>query len=281
MEFRVFLPQILLTEEDVTSEMYLEYQRVLTALTALFKKCDNSLNESREDVYMVGNPHFGVKLRAGKKVEIKIRVRKLDFNVEHWKKVKLGKKSISHYRNDILGLIEADADQRLPDDATLINTGSIIHVRKARSIQILHDISKEICYVSSPDSSRQWISVAIEGALNDIQNFLLAADSESDLGLIFEALGNASKIAKAHIATSTKLSTFLPVVAGYPTWIRVASQVIHAEEMSEILDGVDSFLLKVRRIEDSTDTSQLLGNADSKNPIDMRGRRSCCAEFCA
>ena len=276
----MFLPQLLLTEDVATSETYLEYHNVLSALTALFEKRNDSLNESREDVYMIGNSHFGAKLRAGKKVEVKIRVRKLDFNIEHWKKVKLGKKSISHYRNDILELIESDADQRLSDDATLIDAGSVIHVRKARSIQILHDISKEICFISSPDSSRQWISIAVEGALNDIRNFLLAADVESDLGLIFNALGIASKIAKRHIATSTELTTFLPVVAGYPTWIRVASQVIHAKEMGEILDGVDSFLQKVRHIEDPTDTSHLLGNTDSKIAVDVRGRRSCCAEFC-
>ena len=47
--------------------------------------------ESREDTYVVGKSYFGLKARAGKKIEIKIRSALHKNGSEAWVKYKLGK----------------------------------------------------------------------------------------------------------------------------------------------------------------------------------------------
>ena len=46
--------------------------------------------ERRDDTYAVGKPYFGLKARAGKKAEIKIRTDIYSNGLEVWEKYKLG-----------------------------------------------------------------------------------------------------------------------------------------------------------------------------------------------
>jgi hypothetical protein len=80
------------------------------------------------DVYLIGGAHFGIKFRAGKKLELKMRRQKLDFSIEHWKKVKFGKKKISHYKDDILDLIGKECDQQMSEDVKMIEDENFIGI---------------------------------------------------------------------------------------------------------------------------------------------------------
>ena len=283
MEFRIFLPQ-LRREELKLSPLYSEYERVLSSLMAAFGSLNGSIPENREDTYLIGGCHFGVKNRAGKKLEIKIRTAKLNFNVEQWKKVKLGKKTVSHYKDEILDLISQDSDQQLPEDAQYIMAEKFLKVQKSRRTKLLGDISKEICHISIPENDRLWISFAIEGSLDGIHNFLCArAEIYHDSYLLIEALRIAAAIARID-------SNFLPVVAGYPTWVRVASNSLKNEdEFYSILRSVDAFLTEVKSFtkviaESATGSSDRLipeqTQAVAAADTNFEDDRKCCFKFC-
>lgn len=244
MEFRIFLPR-LFAEDSLwmESESAARYERVLLSLISAFGGLDNLFPDTREDIYLVGLPHFGIKFRAGKKLEMKIRCKKLDFNIEHWKKVKLGKKKISHYKDEILALIASDSDQQLPDDAKFIDAESFIGVQKARRTQLLGETSKEICMISTNASDRLWVSFAFEGSFEVLSSLFSSTKLQplSDLALMLEALQVATEIARSNLKAAVK-SGFLPVAAGYPTWVRMASNNVTE---SEIFKDVDSLLLSV------------------------------------
>jgi hypothetical protein len=246
MEFRFFLPRLLPSEDSAISILHQKYNTILSSLLADFHDGSGSLPEKREDVYLIGNAHFGAKFRAGKKLEVKIRQKKLDLNVEQWKKFKFGKKNVSHYKDDIIQLITEEADQHLPDDVKLIEAEKFLNVQKVRKIQLTDEVSKELCTISSSGDSRQWVSVAVEGSLEDIRLFLnnKKSGSRRDVILMLEALQTAVEIARSDsFSHDAVVTTFIPVVAGYPTWVRVASRnACDPTEVSDILADVDALL---------------------------------------
>ena len=239
MEFRIFLPR-LTSEEFKSTSLHSSYEAVLSSLIMAFESISNVAPESREDTYLVGGCHFGLKSRGGKKLELKIRRKKLDFNIEHWKKIKLGKKSLNSYKKEILALLESESDQQLPEDVQLITAENFLTVEKSRKTQQSGEVSKELCLIKTPVDSRLWISFAIEGSLEDIRNFLMGKkETNSYASLIFEGLYLAVNLAKSD-------QNFLPVVSGYPTWVRVASNSLRDnDEFNEILGSAEVFLISV------------------------------------
>ena len=285
MEFRVFLPRLLPSEDPSVSTLLSKYDRALQSLISAFGGEDNRPQpENREDLYLVGGVHFGVKFRSGKKLEVKIRRKKLALNIEHWKKVKLGKKSVAFYKNEILGLIAEEADQQLPEDASLIDAETYVAVQKVRMMQLTGEVSKEICFISSPKTTRLWISIAIEGSLEDIQNFLRTnSNPESDVGRILEALRIAAEIAKNETLISRANPIFLPVVAGYPTWVRLCSlSTSTSRETNTILSEVELVLTTLKpALSPSIDINGDVTNAQKTPPAQSTGAdREVCFKFC-
>ena len=285
MEFRVFLPRLTPLEAK-SSFSHAKYDAVLSNLISSFGDLNGSSLERRDDIYLIGGCHFGVKFRAGKKLEIKIRLKKLNFNIEHWKKVKLGKKSLNHYRSEIVTLLQEESDQPQPEDAELIKAEKYFTVQKARSTQLFGEVSKEICFISSTSDPRNWLSFAVEGSLEDIQNFLSSkVEPHSDLNYLLEALHISSDMARRDPA-------LLPVVAGYPTWIRIASNHSRGiEEFNEVLSSVDSFLSSLTFVPSSTtdvavdDTTSLISQHPSvatqkKKSPPSEERPTVCFGFC-
>jgi hypothetical protein len=284
MEFRVFLPRLLPSEDPSSSILLSKYDHALQSLIAAFGGEDNRPQpENREDLYLVGGVHFGVKFRSGKKLEVKIRRKKLDLNIEHWKKVKLGKKSIAFYKNEILGLIAAEADHQLPEDASLIDSETFVAVQKVRMMQLTGEVSKEICFISSPETTRLWVSIAIEGSLEDIQGFLRSnSNPDSDVGRILEALHIAKEIAKIGTLISPENPTFLPVVAGYPTWVRLCSQsTCTSKEKNTILSEVELLLTNLRPAFLSSIDINGVATPEKKAPVQSAAAdREICFKFC-
>ena len=89
MEWRIFIP--LLNETNSSSigfqnfTAYVELQQ-----KALTEIVNEDLSELRDDTYVIGRSHFGLKARAGNKAELKIRLNCGQFGVENWVKHKLG-----------------------------------------------------------------------------------------------------------------------------------------------------------------------------------------------
>jgi hypothetical protein len=73
------------------------------------------------------------------------------------------------------------------------------------------------------------------------------SNPDSDVGRILEALHIAKEIAKTGTIISPANPTFLPVVAGYPTWVRLCSQsTCTSKEKNTILSEVELLLTNLR-----------------------------------
>mmetsp|Transcript_20296 Transcript_20296/g.19604 ORF Transcript_20296/g.19604 Transcript_20296/m.19604 type:complete len:295 (+) Transcript_20296:233-1117(+) len=294
MEFRIFLPR--LSEEDYERTeirpLVLKYGDIISSVIAAFGGLNAPFPDKREDVYLIGGAHFGIKFRAGKKLELKMRRQKLDFSIEHWKKVKFGKKKISHYKNDILDLIEKECDQQMAEDVKMIEDEKFIGISKARRIQISGEISNEICLISTDSNARKWISIAIEGSLIEIQNYLHSKSYE--LNLILEALYHALEIVKIDIDMAIINSrVFIPVLGGYPTWVRVVanSEISSRNEINEIINSIEKLLISLSFTStfDVNDETNIENDKDKNDYTvipsrvlreEKKRKENCCFELC-
>ena len=229
MEFRIFLP-LISDVEKWNSQKVTEYSESIHNLIQEFQFDRNSTeNETRTDNYMISDNHFGLKYRAGKKLELKIRT-SVNNGIEKWIKLKLGKKSINHYKNDILNILSQNNILN-ETDSICLDESKLISVRKTRNSYFHEKLSIEICYltiieseesienVSNSDSS--WLSICIEGSNEDIQEFI---ETSKTMKLLNESLLLASNILKSESIHIKNRHKFVPIISGYPAWIKSISK---------------------------------------------------------
>ena len=75
MEFRVFVPLLVSTDvEWLTPSEYSSYIKIIDDFNIFIEGLMNAQPpEVRGDNYLIGGEYYGLKLRAGKKLEIKVR----------------------------------------------------------------------------------------------------------------------------------------------------------------------------------------------------------------
>jgi hypothetical protein len=233
MEFRVFFPRTSPDDLHWADRRLLEFFD--TTLNALVEEIDGlgQNPEQREDAYLIGGPRFGVKYRAGKKLQMKVRVAEHGYCIEEWKKLKFGNTGLREAKRDILKAI-ANESELLPGDEAMIDAGKLISVSKARRLEDVPSgtgiLTRELCLISTDNSLRQWMSISVEGKLSCIKHYLLSPHTNRAVFLMYETLYAAMKLARLDVALAAD-NDFLPVVAGYPTWVRIASHTCRSSPL--------------------------------------------------
>ena len=234
-EWRIFFPCIQ-TENSEANEAY-------DSLFAYF--ADASSTEEREDNYLISRPYFGIKHRALKKLELKVREKTLNkeselAGIENWTKTKLGKKEPSHYKMEILEILaSSQGTSASGDDDSIISNPRFLNLSKIRRRKFA-ELVVEICFITFDDpnidrngnsepTKCSWASVCVEGA----QEESLLAGVKTIFGPchpLWKLIGyllQTSLQSSIDFISQQKVS---PLVGGYPTFVAaVCGNLNHAE----------------------------------------------------
>ena len=251
-EWRVFLPVINLADLNIlkkkvfndlfdlqlqfTSEQGLQdklyTQSEAMAITSLGNLQPPLVDdyERREDTYVVGKPYFGLKARAGKKAEIKIRTNLTTNGLEVWVRHKLGKSSLQIYTDEVVQLLKK-YNVYEDGDEEFIRNPRILKVEKKRRVEQKFEdskfIKKEICLISLKDhlfekKTRQWVSVAVESMFrsDELLHVLTTVfPTENVLWRYIESWHNLLKVEKMDVVLASR---HMPIYAGYPSLLCLA-----------------------------------------------------------
>lgn len=243
MEFRIFFP--LVHEDDyawLPKEVADSYMQSLENIAIK----STVTPEVRTDSYFVGKPHFGLKFRHGKKLEIKVRGKDIVHGIEKWNKYKLGKKELSHYTEDIGKIFTANGHDV---DSSITSLNDQIALEKSRHNIYTDSLTFEACHLvvdieqpnfSNPLPKRKWFSIAIEGELNDISNFLSSTDDSLHLKAAFTTVNH---VLQSHINDVIPMK-FLPIVSGYPMFVHHLSGNITSDEIQHDVIGTWNELMQ-------------------------------------
>jgi len=160
---------------------------------------DDELDEVRDDEYLnLHNDDIGVKKRAGKKWEIKLKLKELD-SIEYYVKHKLGKKDdfFHHYLGQVSTLMK-----EYGIESPLGSSGEVIKISKRRQ----KSGSLELCRlvaVTSSSCETTWVSLAIEcDSFEQVQEEL----RQEKYAPLFRLLAQDSGV----------------IIGGYPKFVRIA-----------------------------------------------------------
>lgn len=245
MEFRLFLPLLCPSDNALLSDEEIVAYEILVGRIQHLNI--TQVREARRDVYIVGGSHFGIKYRGEETLEIKIRQGGLDAShlfIETWKKkvYKKGVKIVS-CKNDILQILASYGHSENSEvDKALIEMEIQADVSKVRCATLVGDVAQEVCYLEIAESSslvckrnRSWLSVSVEGGnMDEIRDFLSTEFGLRDVWKAMYVLRDAA---------TTNRRAFLekglvPVIGGYPTWIRYIGNTVDLEEFDECLQRV-------------------------------------------
>lgn len=311
MEFRIFLPILPPQGHGETCQKVDLYNRLVSSirnhpkidpLRGLFSSV-----ERRSDLYVVSQPQVGIKLRGGKKLELKLlnathgplmieEYTKEKVKSDHWKK-KLKNllsareesrcdlstlrakqlKFVTEMGEEIMGRI---LDSGIPCNMTdlRLTRPQMLNIVKSRCQQYIPDkeIVMEICDIhiddDMPGEAKQndWLSVAFEGSIDSIHATLLSdtgagagtgsgtgapatpsipptstspmGSNNDNLSTILGSIVEALQVCESLARDSTAEPSFLPIIAGYPTWIRAAAGVMTSEEREACLMQANQIL---------------------------------------
>lgn len=233
MEFRIFFPVLQPRDCDWLPEQSIrDYNLALNSLDLPV----NVQNEVRSDQYFVTPSHVGLKFRHGEKLEIKIRDKVVD-GIERWSKAKLGKDVPSAYRREIAGLLRHFGHS---EDVADLSFDKLIELKKSRrNVLITNWLSYEACHLELPqttptDGERAWFSVAIEGDHTDITAHISSPEKSERFRSALRCIHNVLEPAFTEAATRK----CIPVVSGYPLFVRYITDAATAEEVQrDVVDG--------------------------------------------
>ena len=248
MEFRIFLPYCLPSDIEWVPDVESlgAYEGRVVDLLNSFGLLESSFSDSRDDLYVIGGPRFGIKYRAGSKLEVKIRTEVYEHHIEQWEKEKYGKKAgnptLAHHANIIVDLLHKKRVY-FPGDDVLITEPQMIGVSKERNTkQLTENIDREVCMLRTNVHERKWLSIALEGPLLDIKQVLRG----KELTLVWDALLCALTVANTNNLKTARERTFIPVVGGFPSWVRIASAHATNGEVDGVVGNVNAFLSSIQ-----------------------------------
>lgn len=205
MEWRIFIPVVNDTSENLR-RLFSELNQEISLFYSKF----SLETEKRSDQYLISHTHFGIKFRAEKKLELKVRIQRNDYGIEAWRKYKLGKSSILDQLDPVCRVLkDSGFEHQLEDFRNRIVEGRAILVEKARKNFPLSDVLVEVCTLQV--HSNQWISIAVEATKSEfIESFLF-----NGMTPIFRKL-----LEIIQYCTDNNISSFQPFICGYPQWIQ-------------------------------------------------------------
>ena len=186
-----------------------------------------------------------------KKVELKIRGNESSCvpGLEHWEKEVYGKKSLSHYKDAILNRLNGFGIIVNGEEDIFLNP-NLIRVQKSRQMKLLDNTIFESCFLfpnpinnsSNPHDSRpnrSWISISVEGSSENISTTLL---HNTNLRFLWECLALSIQICESCGLEKANVSNFVPIISGYPSWIRMLSGRCTTNDLFNHLKRCESML---------------------------------------
>lgn len=233
MEFRIFFPLPLLRDSTWLSATAMEsYQRTLQHLEQFAR----APTEARTDSYFITYPFLGLKYRHGSKLELKVREPDFRNGMEHWTKTSLGREEASRYREQIVTFLQRHGHGTTFSD---LDFEEQIEIRKVRKNALLSNYAAyEACEIEIPSSQarhsgnilrRKWFSIAIEGDAREIHEVLKSDSHPLQLKQCLNTVQAVLQSAREHTAAQE----FLPIVSGYPMFVRYIAHKASAEEIQK------------------------------------------------
>lgn len=227
MEYRIFVPII-------DNSKSTDYIRLLNEILRPFDfSVDNTMNEIRDDSYFVTDSSFGLKYRNEKKLELKVRTRVIGNSIEEWFKYKIRQESFSSIQNQV-GKILSSLGYSERDLSCLENPTMIKVAKSRKSMSINSYVSLEVCHLTingTNTSVREWISFCWEGDLSALQ-------SELKSSTLLRQLRHLVSILEL-------LQSVLPVVSGYPLWIKYID-LVQSNDSSDKRETIDEITSKLQ-----------------------------------
>lgn len=233
MEWRIFLPQV-----DSCAPLSKQEEQYLKCLNELERAMElPEHSETRTDIYYVCEDHVGIKSRAGKRLEVKLRTSQVASipGTEVWKKYKLGKGDAQEHLDDIYALL---SNANLPCSEKTIDTTRLVAIEKTRFQSSSFFGSKELTYLRplhKEISVTSWISICIE---EESESSLLTAVQALPLPLISRCIDACLQMRHS---PAPSFAHFFPLIAGYPTWIHALAQPTHADSPEILLPILQFF----------------------------------------
>jgi hypothetical protein len=248
MEFRIFFP--VLSAEDTQWLPEASVRRYNEALGRLDLPSAMG-TEERSDQYIVGPAFMGLKYRHGDRLELKVRDSAVN-GIERWTKAKLGRDHPRKYLQEISTMLSRFGHSI---DVTCLDLDAHLELKKTRrNASVDMSLDYEACHLElHPDSvvrvatkgssRRLWFTLAVEGyRAPDIETFLSSSRSQplrAALSCANEVLLTAKPEAAARRC--------IPVVSGYPLFVRYLSGVATDEEVErDVVGGWDALVERLK-----------------------------------
>jgi hypothetical protein len=246
-EFRVFIPLLDFSDQQwISDASKSNYNASLEHLVSIFTSSEQE--PPRRDNYFVGKNYFGLKFRNEGKLELKVKWGPQHPFIERWVKEKYGKKGLAHYKPKILAKLESLGHRDHSMNESILHSDSQVIVEKVRNKSITDGVITEICRIKvekdAADGSHlrpYWMSFAIE--TENIDQLLLFLESQDKK--LWESVASCRDIFRSN--DSARQYSFVPVVAGYPSFVQLVAGAIADDSefnslISSPLEALCSFL---------------------------------------
>mmetsp|Transcript_8098 Transcript_8098/g.8250 ORF Transcript_8098/g.8250 Transcript_8098/m.8250 type:complete len:291 (+) Transcript_8098:253-1125(+) len=281
MEWRIFIPLLTSTDNSwIPDELFATYSNNIENVVKEFGR-DTDDSRIDEYLVCDSNIGIKYRNKSKLEVKIRNQICNTPPGAELWTKQKYGKKGLAHYQNDIVNMIsnllsEGERYQHMFNSLPSSSSpSSLVRVQKHRRKQHVSNTSltTEICYLSllspapsslslfssnihkqcdinelstsgtqlSTTTTRQWLSIAVEGESSFLSSYLQECSS---LECLWTTIATCLDIVELGRERKREMN-FLPVFSGYPQWIEVVMERTterEREKQIEIANNVLEFV---------------------------------------
>jgi hypothetical protein len=191
------------------------------ALQALIDQGSTALDD-RTDSYFVTEAHYGLKHRDGEKLELKVRDKEYQSGIEFWTKTELASEGES-CKEELASILSASG---YPTVAENLNITDSVPLTKAVCKMEFEKVKYEVTRISVEDidavvQHKKWVSMVIEGKKSKhVTKFLTSEPAAENL--------------RHAIRVTDEVGEVLPIVSGYPMFVRHLAGKVTADEATEL-----------------------------------------------
>jgi hypothetical protein len=195
------------------------------ALQALIDQGSSAAEQPRTDSYFVTETHFGLKHRNGEKLELKVREKGYERGIEFWTKTELASEGIESCKEEIASIL---TESGYPTFAETLTIRDSVPLTKKVCKMEFEKVKFEVTGIDVGESGtavhhKKWVSMVIEGKKSKhVTRFLTSEPAAENL--------------RAAIKVTDEVGGVLPVVSGYPLFVRHLAGAATAVEAGELHD---------------------------------------------
>lgn len=246
-ELRIFLPHINdnLDKSWIPPDVTRSYRDSLQLVTLAALNGNSTPEPNHEDKYVIGSSNYAVKLKSGKILEVNARKATTPIWMETWIKTKFGKKNLSDHKPEVMDALKSAGHTEVAHDH--IDSPKFLSVIKSKNAWKVKDIAIEVVELSIPVRSdncvevkrTKWLSIAVQGEHKAIEEFILHSHSAKDLWKCF----TIAKRIYSQNPTQALSTDFVPVVSGYPLWLRLCANLVDQQEAEkEVIPNMEALI---------------------------------------